>query len=144
VKLTIVDANDAVISKASIVIYDQAGHRIVEGQSDGLGTYQALELGSGSWKITVSAIGFAHKDLTVFLREREIFQSVIKLDVVTTVMGVIVEVDNSALPPEAQFSQFASAIPDYIPYSATPPDGVSPKAGPSRSPIARLLRKLHF
>lgn len=144
VKLTIVDATGAVIPRSSIVISDQTGVSIVHGESDDVGSYQVRNLKSGSWKITVSKIGFAHKDVTVSLRDLETFQSEITLDVITTTMGVIVEVDNYGAPIESNLPESAFPIPSYIPYSETPPNSVSPPPKPSRNPISRLIHKLHF
>lgn len=138
VKLTIVDPTGAVIAGASVVIADRTGAHVVSGETDQVGGYRTLDLKSGSWKITVSKAGFTHQDVNVILRDREVVQSVITLEIVTSTMGVIVSVDDLAVPYESNFR-----MPNYISPNQTPPAAALPPPKP-RNPVSRLLRKLHF
>jgi len=136
VKLTIVDPTDAVIPRASIIISDQTGARIVGSVSDNLGSYQALDLKPGSWKIKVYQSGFGQQELSVILQNHEIFQSEVKLQV--AIIGEVVELAGPALTPSAH------TMPNSIPSNETPPKFSVPSPNPSRNPITRLMRKLHF
>jgi hypothetical protein len=143
-KLTIVDPSGAVIPRASIVISDQTGAQVAHGETDNIGSYQTLDLRSGSWKIKVSSPGFEQWEMFLSLRDREVFQSVIKLEVAATTMGFIVNVDDLAVPPESDLPGSAFPMPNYIPFVQTAPDAVLPPSKPSHNPVSRLLRKLHF
>lgn len=135
VKLTIVDATGAVIPRASIVISDQTGARVLHGQSDEFGTYKTLDLKSGSWKITVYESGFARQEMSITLRDQEILQSIVTLQV--AIMGEVIEVE-VATP-----AQSAYPMPNPI-FSNRRATTAPAPAKPSRNPVSRLLRKLHF
>lgn len=136
IKLTIVDPSGAVIPEASVTLSDVTGARVLRGQSDGEGSYQMLNLISGAWKITVSSPGFGHQELRVFLRDREIVQSVLQLQV--AVMGEVIEVYGPDL------GQSAYSMQHSIPVTQAHRDGTVPPPNPSHNPIAHLLRKLRF
>ncbi len=135
VKVTIVDATGAVIPRASIVISDQTGARVLHGLSDEEGTYKTLDLKSGPWKITVYESGFARQEMSITLRDQEIFQSVVKLQV--AIMGGVIEVE-VAMPGQSVYS-----MPNAITSNQRATTVPAP-AKPSRNPISRLFRKLHF
>ena len=114
------------------------GSSEVRGQSDDVGSYQAFDLKPGSWKLIVSSPGFEPRKINASLRDREIFQSVIKLNVITTTMGVIVGVDDMAAPVDA------IPMPNTRLSNQLPAEAAVPPPKSSRNPIYRLLRKLHF
>jgi hypothetical protein len=110
----------------------------MRGESDDLGSYQTSKLNSGSWKIRVSSPGFEPQEAIVTLGDREVLQSVMKLEIVTTMMGVIVSVYDDAFPAASEFP-----MPNYISSQRLPDTAPAPPK-PSRNPISRLLSKLHF
>jgi hypothetical protein len=138
VNLTIVDPIGAIIRKASITVSDLTSARVIRGESDDLGSYETLDLRPGSWKITIYKPGFGQQEVSITLRDREIVQGVVKLQVGGTMMGEVVEF--SVLDPEKS----SYPMPNSIPSVQTAPDAVSPRSKPSRNPVSRLLRKLHF
>lgn len=134
VRLTIVDPSGAVISGASVTISEQTGARVMQGESDSVGAFEALALKRGSWKITVYKAGFAQKEVTVTLREGSILEPPITLELGVAVMGGIIKIDSMDL------EQSTYPMPNSISSDSVSP--TRPKS--SRNPISRLLHKLHF
>jgi hypothetical protein len=136
INLTVVDPSGAVVPKASITISDVTGARVLRGQSDSEGSYEISNLMSGSWRITVSSPGFGHQELRVILSDREIFKSVIHLQV--AIMGEVVEV------PGPDLAASVYSAPDNLLPSKISPDTAAPPRKPSHNPISGLLHKLHL
>jgi hypothetical protein len=136
IKLTVVDPSGAVIPKASITISDATGARVLRGQSDSEGSYQILNLMSGSWRIIVSSPGFGHQELRVILSDRKILKPVLQLQV--AIMGEVIEV------PSLDLETSAYSVPDNILSSKISPDAAAPPRRPSHRPISGLLHKLHL
>jgi hypothetical protein len=132
-KLSVVDPTGAVIPGASIVISEQTSTYSVHGDSDYTGSFETFHLRPGAWKIAVYKAGFAPKEITVTLRDRDVFEIVMELPV--AIMGEVVVVEGPT-PSES-----TSLMPDFLSHNAST-QTEPPKARGNK--LSRVLHKLHF